>query len=236
MNLKHRILKELTSDEYAIVPTEYTEPRLCVLCGTNYKECENVGRLKCRIHTGVITHNLEANAFLYTCCLRPYDYVGCSKSDHMEEDVLGGGGGSDDDDQESRSRDLEEWAILILPSILIQYGVDRPLFSTILYEGGGGGDYHDITYELPMGIEGIMDAAKIRQTLGKMRKESTFLSFVYKEKGGDDFDNDLDKGWRNTMNDDDGINGDGDTFGITASETITTKTTNIPFLIVNRIK
>ena len=215
-----RPLKSLTMEEYNSIPDDYLSLKKCIQCGMNYKECENIGRLRCRIHTGTIEYDPHRNTSLYNCCQRPYDSSGCTKGDHMEGELP-------NEDLGDRRSIMEEWAILILPSIYLQYGIDCPLSSTILYNSSYDRGEKELSYELPFG-RGLVELEKVKRSMKNIVTKSPFLSVVYSKKGGNNGREELDMGWRNTLNDEDGLEGEDD------EEEGVVK--NIPFLIIQRIK
>lgn len=219
--LQYRRLQSLTREEYDSIPDEYLEIRECVYCGTSYKECENIGRLGCRIHTGIIKHDIHTNSFLYNCCRRPYDAGGCVRSDHMDNELP-----QEEYEEEDKQKELEEWAILYLPTIFLQYGVDLPLSSTIIYQSTLY--KKQVIYSIPVGgnktKEGIIEPDKVRKLMIKQKKESPFLSTIYAEKNDCGIDREaLNMGWKDTLNDklEDDEEGEGK---------------DIPYIIICRVK
>lgn len=114
---------ELTPVEYQCVPPYYTEHRVCVNCGVDYCEFQNVGRHGCQAHYGVLERVHGSHELAYSCCgYRPsaFDEVhGCIAADHMSEQF-------DLVSAEQRVAQLKEWSVLVVPYALFQFGVEPP--------------------------------------------------------------------------------------------------------------
>lgn len=218
-----------------MVPDDYIEERKCFYCGALYREVDNIGRLRCRIHPGIVQYDARSGYSYYSCCKRR-DYPlsggvgGCVKSDHQHEEFT-------DDDQEQRHREMEDVAILTLPTTLFQYGVSPSGGDTVIYNSGGGGKKKTITHRLPLGGDGgtviEIDIEKRKHALNQFIKHSPSLSQLCATRGmGEESANlreVLDLGWRNTLEEEEG---DGDNEGENGEETKCI----VPFVIICRMK
>jgi len=128
-------LQRLPLRDYAQVNEEYRRPERCVHCGEVYLEAENIGRLQCRLHTGVREYDLASRTYAYSCCghrvanafLEPPQAVhGCVEADHCAEQLC-------DEDQAQRYEELFERAIAVIPCGRFLFGVMPPLDACILY-------------------------------------------------------------------------------------------------------
>lgn len=63
-----------------LLPDEWSRVRECVECGAWYRECDQVGRLACRVHPGVLLFR-DARPY-FSCCGRENTSVGCLSIDH----------------------------------------------------------------------------------------------------------------------------------------------------------
>ena len=70
-----------------------TAVRVCSRCAREYRELDNVGAWRCRMHPGHVTGAVVVNGqrSVYTCCNGGEAAVGCVACDHAvyeEDDVL----------------------------------------------------------------------------------------------------------------------------------------------------
>lgn len=122
--IRTRHVSELSCSEYAMLSDQYTRVRHCALCGEAYKELHNMGRLCCRLHTGVLCMGHRGD-YIYSCCRQTSGSVGCVRTDHMDSMP-------DTGDEQQRHQELKSFAIKVIPTILFEYGISRPLNECIL--------------------------------------------------------------------------------------------------------
>ncbi len=116
MRLAYAPLDRLALDDYALVPREYTRTQRCTQCGGAFREAENLGQLRCRLHPGV--RIVDGGVPLYTCCqARPSDahWPGCRAADHFARDLPW-------HDEEARRAALLDEAMLAVPLVLFERG------------------------------------------------------------------------------------------------------------------
>lgn len=144
---KHRHLSELSAQECALLDGSYTRQRQCCHCGESYVEMQNLGRLGCRLHPGVADLD-RYGQYVYSCCGRDAEDErgGCLRSDHMDQMPP-------TDDGEARHASLigGNKFVSVIPTVLFEYGVMRPLNETILARHDGRPVDRDIEvrYRLP---------------------------------------------------------------------------------------
>lgn len=151
---KARPLPELGEHEYALLDNEYTRVRQCCLCGEEYRELQNMGRLCCRVHPGMPRLN-QYGQYSYSCCGRgcyESDPIsqGCLRCDHMDRQPCTQPGHED-----TRCADLAAFYVRAIPSVLFNYGMTRPLNEAVLARQPAGttpDDARPIKYTMPFCI------------------------------------------------------------------------------------
>lgn len=158
---KARHLSELNVRDLALLDEEYIRVRHCALCGEDYKALHNLGRLCCRVHPGVLCIGNRGH-YVYSCCSRGDDSPGCVRCDHIDTMPA-------TDDEATRHADLVELlGIRVVPVVLFQYGVTRPLTEAVLARSSGGGD-DDVRIGYTLPFESLAPTAA-PQTLGEMAR------------------------------------------------------------------
>lgn len=130
------------------MPESFLEEHTCVGCGARYRELENMGRLCCRVHPGLVSLCVDDGRYYYDCCGRAAgtgETQGCLRCDHMEARV------SRTSDTGVKHDELADWGLCVVPQALFRYGMLRPLNECIVHQdsGGGGNSKTVIKYRLP---------------------------------------------------------------------------------------
>ena len=127
------------------ISEKYRQLRVCLLCGLSFKEIENIGRLRCRIHPGIqLRDNMSSREF-YSCCgLYPDDCIsgkvtqpymgGCVTIDHMALDTCS----LSKTNLESRLNAIKSFALIVVPrEVLSVKNLIPPERRTILVDFNG---------------------------------------------------------------------------------------------------
>lgn len=135
---------EVAVDETRITE-KYRHLRVCLLCRLTFKEIENIGRLRCRIHPGLKLYDKQSNREFYSCCglylddcisgkvTQPY-MAGCVTIDHMASDVCS----LSKTNLESRLNAIKAFALIVVPrEILSVKNLIPPERRTILVDFNG---------------------------------------------------------------------------------------------------
>jgi hypothetical protein len=179
--IKTRHVSELPVGDYARLSEDYTAVRCCALCGADYKELHNLGRLCCRVHPGVL--RLDQH-YAYSCCRREWGSRGCVRCDHVETELPAS--------EDERHAELERMAIKAVPTVLYEYGVTRPLNEAVLWHqqrrlgnGSEAGAFLDevggtvVQCALPFGVRLEHSVGVMARALSDSIVDSPLLSHVY---------------------------------------------------------
>ena len=117
----------------SILPSIYTDEKRCTQCNQRFREFDNIGQMKCRLHPGIMIDGR------YTCCgMRPCHRTapgmlniqqlnGCLPVDHMDVELNG-------ISADVRTRQLIKWGIFLLADVFVdEKNIQRPLRTTHLY-------------------------------------------------------------------------------------------------------
>jgi hypothetical protein len=122
--------------EDCLISEKYRRTRRCTQCGLYYKEKDNLGRLHCHTHPGLRLCENESQRAYYSCCGQyagawrdDYDEStrGCLALDHTDE-ALNDGAICE------RLLQLRNFAVMTLPTLLLQHGVAPPMPTQRLYD------------------------------------------------------------------------------------------------------
>jgi hypothetical protein len=127
--------------ESLLIAEKYTILHTCVNCKQKFRESENMGRLLCSMHPGLLLSDSTRRHY-YSCCglelespLHCADTLGCLALDHVStaeeataEALLS------TTSLQVRLDALCKFAVCILPAVLLQHGITRPVNSSFLYD------------------------------------------------------------------------------------------------------
>lgn len=126
--MQARTLPELSLEERDMLPVWMKEIRECLHCPRPYRELDNMGRMNCFLHPGILVYDREVHISAYSCCgASIHGSIGCMASDHIPLSsslpLLC---------QEERDKALSQFSLAVVPTVYFHYGMKPPLQKTIL--------------------------------------------------------------------------------------------------------
>lgn len=111
-----------------LLPDEWSRVRQCTECGACYRECDQVGRLACRVHPGVLI--VYQRRPYFSCCGRDNESRGCLPIDHTTVCFAR-------HPVERRLSDIQSFVTLALPRLYLQrHYIVQPQDTTIVFVAG----------------------------------------------------------------------------------------------------
>jgi hypothetical protein len=131
--------------ESLLIAEKYTILHTCVNCKQKFRESENMGRHLCSMHPGLLLSD-SARRHYYSCCglalespLHRADALGCLALDHVSTEEATADALLSTTSLTQRLDALCKFAVCILPAILLQHGITRPVNSSFLYDSAEHG-------------------------------------------------------------------------------------------------
>ncbi len=230
--------------EYEQVPPSYLEQHRCVNCHKEYRDLENTGRLRCRMHPGLVS--LEADGlYHYQCCgaVSGRGVVGCVRADHMEART------TVTQDQQARLDELADWGTCVVPTALFQYGVQRPLSECLLGHDSGepcntdkGAEilHYRFLFDSVEKEARQCDISEQRRLLRETVPTVPLLASLYcqsnKQESRRAMMEEIDEGWRETLDKAGGGDMKGDASTTTLSRINEQDRLIVPFVVIGRFQ
>lgn len=137
MALRNTNNPQLSQHAYELVPRHLKEMQRCANCNELFRESDNTGQLRCRLHPGVILQDTTGRTgSFYSCCGIPIGLFhcgarktaieGCLRVDHMSQVLCG-------DNIERRLAQLQQFATLVVPHLLFSFALYRPQPECVIY-------------------------------------------------------------------------------------------------------
>lgn len=229
-----RPVSALTTHEYNLIPESYRRARRCLHCGDEYRELDNIGRLCCLLHPGILRLDSVGTRYVYSCCSVAYPHRGCCRADHMDCALVGR-------TEAERHTEIAEFAIKVVPTVLFQYGHTRPLNESMLYngvthewtpDGARPAVYYRLPFDAPTDERRLVILEEEHRGLCGAVADSPLLHKLYAtdDKGSAQADlmDDINNGWRETL--------DKPRSTMAAGEIDATPEYIIPFVVICRVK